>query len=243
VGDEPRREDAPAAGARQHPEYYGAAEQQQRSAQADEAAAAAFSVPTESVLLLANTPAAQPHVQLASASMVEILRDPLLTAPPPPSADPTVAGTDRSDPVLARLLALHPKLIDYSLERVHDMLRRLGDPHRSLPPVVHVAGTNGKGSTVAFLRAMLEAAGLRVHVYTSPHLVRFHERIRLAGRLVDDAALADLLEVCERLGEARDLGVPLAQLALQVFNFGVEGCCVLCALIDLIFQMFELFFL
>ena len=121
-----------------------------------------------------------------------------MPAPPPPSADPTVAGTDRSDPVLARLLALHPKLIDYSLERVHDMLHRLGDPHRSLPPVVHVAGTNGKGSTVAFLRAMLEAAGLRVHVYTSPHLVRFHERIRIAGRLVDDAALADLLEVCER---------------------------------------------
>lgn len=84
VGDEPRREDAPAAGARQHPEYYGAAEQQQRAAHADEAAAAAFSVPTESVLVLANTPAAQPHVQLASASMTEILRDPLLTAPPPP---------------------------------------------------------------------------------------------------------------------------------------------------------------
>jgi dihydrofolate synthase/folylpolyglutamate synthase len=119
-------------------------------------------------------------------------------APVPPSADAAGTTTERSDPVLARLLALHPKLIDYSLDRVQDMLRRVGDPHRALPPVVHVAGTNGKGSTVAFLRAMLEAAGRRVHVYTSPHLVLFHERIRLAGRLIDDAALAALLEECER---------------------------------------------
>lgn len=121
-----------------------------------------------------------------------------MPAPVPPNADRGASTTDRSDPVLARLLALHPKLIDYSLDRVHDMLHRVGDPHRALPPVVHVAGTNGKGSTVAFLRAMLEAAGKRVHVYTSPHLVLFHERIRLAGRLIDDDALAALLEECER---------------------------------------------
>jgi len=103
----------------------------------------------------------------------------------------------RADPVLDRLKGLHPKIIDLSLDRVHRLLAALGHPERQLPPVVHVAGTNGKGSTVAFLRAMLEAAGYRVHVYTSPHLVRFHERIRLAGTLIDDDRLAALLEECE----------------------------------------------
>ncbi|SMH55444.1 bifunctional folylpolyglutamate synthase/dihydrofolate synthase [Azospirillum agricola] len=115
--------------------------------------------------------------------------------------DPTKAptmGPTRSDPVLERLKGLHPKVIDLSLDRVHRLLAALGHPERRLPPVVHVAGTNGKGSTVAFLRAMLEAAGYRVHVYTSPHLVRFHERIRLAGALIDDDHLASLLEECER---------------------------------------------
>ena len=86
---------------------------------------------------------------------------------------------DPSDALMARFLALHPKLIDLSLGRLERLLGALGEPHRRLPPVIHVAGTNGKGSTVAFMRAMLEAAGLSVHVYTSPHLVRFHERIRL----------------------------------------------------------------
>src|SRR6478752_8937206 len=76
-----------------------------------------------------------------------------------------------SDTLLARFLALHPKLIDLSLGRILTLLERLGDPHKRLPPVIHVAGTNGKGSTIAFMRAILEAAGLRVHVYTSPHLV------------------------------------------------------------------------
>ncbi|HTC18887.1 MAG TPA: folylpolyglutamate synthase/dihydrofolate synthase family protein [Stellaceae bacterium] len=85
-----------------------------------------------------------------------------------------------------------------SLERVQRLLAELGDPQDKLPPVVHVAGTNGKGSTVAFLRAFLEAGGLRVHAYTSPHLVRFHERIRLAGRLIEEKHLAALLEECER---------------------------------------------
>ncbi|OYD86342.1 bifunctional folylpolyglutamate synthase/dihydrofolate synthase [Azospirillum brasilense] len=102
-----------------------------------------------------------------------------------------------ADPVLDRLKGLHPKVIDLSLDRVHRLLAALDHPERRLPPVVHVAGTNGKGSTLAFLRAMLEAAGLRVHVYTSPHLVRFHERIRLAGTLIDDDRLATLLEECE----------------------------------------------
>jgi dihydrofolate synthase / folylpolyglutamate synthase len=108
-----------------------------------------------------------------------------------------MTGSDGSDRVLERLTKLHPKLIDLTLDRVLRLLDRVGHPERRLPPVVHVAGTNGKGSVVAYLRAMLEAAGHRVHVYTSPHLVRFHERIRLAGRLIDEAELLALLEECE----------------------------------------------
>jgi dihydrofolate synthase / folylpolyglutamate synthase len=106
-----------------------------------------------------------------------------------------------SDEILARLLTLHPKLIDLSLDRVQRLLAALGDPQAKLPPVIHVAGTNGKGSTVAFLRACLEAVGKRVHVYTSPHLVRFAERIRLAGKLIDEAALTAILEECERANQ------------------------------------------
>ncbi len=102
-----------------------------------------------------------------------------------------------SDAILTRLLSLHPKIIDLSLDRMSRILQRLGNPHERLPPVIHVAGTNGKGSTVAYLRAMLEAAGLRVHCYTSPHLVRFHERIRVAGELISEPALTALLEECE----------------------------------------------
>ncbi|MBX6424981.1 MAG: bifunctional folylpolyglutamate synthase/dihydrofolate synthase [Variibacter sp.] len=103
------------------------------------------------------------------------------------------------DAILARLLALHPKKIDLSLDRMWRLLRQLGDPQRRLPPVIHIGGTNGKGSTTAFIRAILEAAGLRVHVYTSPHLVRFNERFRLAGTLASDAELADALAECERI--------------------------------------------
>lgn len=105
-----------------------------------------------------------------------------------------VAG---SDLVLERLMRLHPKVIDLTLDRVWRLLDLMGNPQQRLPPVVHVAGTNGKGSVIAYLRAMLEAAGKRVHVYTSPHLVRFHERIRLAGTLIDEGALTQLLEECE----------------------------------------------
>ncbi len=103
----------------------------------------------------------------------------------------------RYDSSLARLHDLYPKLIDLSLERLLRLLSALGDPHLHLPPVIHVAGTNGKGSTAAFMRAMAEAAGLRVHVYTSPHLVRFNERIRLAGALVADDVLAAALDEIE----------------------------------------------
>ena len=102
------------------------------------------------------------------------------------------------DVALARLAALHPKLIDLGLERTFQILEDLGNPHHHLPPTLHLAGTNGKGSTAAFLRAMAEAAGLKVHVYSSPHLCRFHERIRLAGNLIDDAALAALLDEVEQ---------------------------------------------
>jgi len=111
------------------------------------------------------------------------------------TADPS--GGKTSDAVLDRLMRLHPKVIDLSLGRVERLLERLGHPERRLAPVVHVAGTNGKGSLVAYLRAMLEAAGKRVQVYTSPHLVRFHERIRLTGGLIDEQALIALLEHCE----------------------------------------------
>jgi dihydrofolate synthase / folylpolyglutamate synthase len=103
-----------------------------------------------------------------------------------------------SDRVLERLGRLHPKLIDLSLGRVERLLAAIGNPEDKLPPVVHVAGTNGKGSTLATLRACLEAGGYRVHAYTSPHLVRFHERIRLNSRLIEEEALIGLLEECER---------------------------------------------
>ena len=103
------------------------------------------------------------------------------------------------DAALIRLQGLHPKKIDLSLDRVDRLLEALGRPERRLPPLIHVAGTNGKGSTTAFLRAMAEAAGLRTHVYTSPHLVRFAERIRIAGELITDAELAAVLAEVERV--------------------------------------------
>ncbi|MFC3705201.1 bifunctional folylpolyglutamate synthase/dihydrofolate synthase [Devosia honganensis] len=105
----------------------------------------------------------------------------------------------RTDAILARLSRLHPRLIDLSLERMLPLLERLGNPQDRLPPVIHVAGTNGKGSTIAHLRAFLEAAGKTVHVYNSPHLVRFNERIRLAGKLVSTRRLNLALERVEKV--------------------------------------------
>jgi dihydrofolate synthase/folylpolyglutamate synthase len=108
-----------------------------------------------------------------------------------------------ADHEIERLMALHPKGFDLSLDRITRLLDRLGNPHLKLPPVIHIAGTNGKGSAAAFSRALLEEAGYRVHVHTSPHLVSWHERYRLAhedgGRLVDDATLADAIS---RVAEA-----------------------------------------
>lgn len=126
----------------------------------------------------------------------------------------------RSAPVIERLHALHPKLIDLSLDRLRVLLARLGHPERALPPVVHVAGTNGKGSTCAFLRAIAEAAGQRAHVFTSPHLVHFHERIRLAGTLVAEDALADALEEVERVNAGAAISVfeVIAATAFLLFS-------------------------
>jgi dihydrofolate synthase / folylpolyglutamate synthase len=106
-----------------------------------------------------------------------------------------------------RLSRLHPKLIDLSLDRLRDLLAKLGHPEQRLPPIVHVAGTNGKGSTCAFVRAMAEAAGQRVHVYTSPHLVRFNERIRVAGALVEDDRLIDTMERIEQVNDGAPITV------------------------------------
>ena len=105
----------------------------------------------------------------------------------------------RVEAALTRLAELHPKLIDLGLDRGNRLLEKLGNPHHGLPPVIHLAGTNGKGSSLAFLRAVFEAAGQKVHGYTSPHLVRFHERIRIAGALITDRDLADLLEEVEAI--------------------------------------------
>ena len=109
------------------------------------------------------------------------------------------------DKVLDELAQLHPKLIDLGLDRTFDMLERLGNPQHALPPVIHIAGTNGKGSTAAFIRAMANQAGLRCHVYSSPHLCRFHERIRLADKLISDEMLASLLTEVRDKNEGRPI--------------------------------------
>jgi len=104
--------------------------------------------------------------------------------------------TQTSDAILDRMLALHPKIIDLTLDRMWRLLATLGNPQDKMPPVIHIAGTNGKGSTQAMIRAGLEAAGHLVHAYTSPHLARFHERIRLAGELITEDALSAILDEC-----------------------------------------------
>jgi len=130
--------------------------------------------------------------------------------------------SSRVEGVVARLHALHPRLIDLSLDRLQDLLTKLGNPERRLPPVIHVAGTNGKGSTCAFLRAMAEAAGMKAHVYTSPHLVRFNERIRLAGDLVTDDVLADALEHIERINAGAPITVFEVITAVAFYLFAAN---------------------
>jgi len=136
---------------------------------------------------------------------------------------------NRIEPIIDRLHRLHPRLIDLSLGRLQRLLAQLGHPERRLPPVIHVAGTNGKGSTCAFLRAMAEAAGLRVHVYTSPHLVRFNERFRIAGKLVSDAVLADALEHIERVNDGAGITVfeVITAVAFHLFAQTPADLCVL----------------
>ena len=123
-----------------------------------------------------------------------------------PAANPQPLGD-----LIARLSALHPKRIDLSLDRMHRLLERLDHPEGLLPPVIHVAGTNGKGSTIAYLRAILEAAGLRVHVYTSPYLVRINECYRIGesggGQLVSDAELRQVLEHCEQVNQGEPITI------------------------------------
>ena len=130
---------------------------------------------------------------------------------------PAAIPSPRLREAIARLSALHPKTIDLSLERMHRLLGALDHPERKLPPVIHVAGTNGKGSTIAYLRAILEAAGLRAHIYTSPHLVRINECFRLGriggGLLVGDDELVEALERCERANAGEPITIFEAETA------------------------------
>ena len=119
---------------------------------------------------------------------------------------------DRSTAILNRMLSVHPKEIDLSLDRIRRLLIAMDRPERRLPPVIHVAGTNGKGSATAFARALLEAQGLSVHVHTSPHLVRWHERYRIGvkgglGRLVSDEALLEAVLKAERVNAGQTITV------------------------------------
>lgn len=113
--------------------------------------------------------------------------------------------TQTSDAILARMMALHPKIIDLTLDRVWRLLEALDNPQEKLPPVIHVAGTNGKGSTQSMIRAGLEGMGKAVHAYTSPHLAHFHERIRLAGSLISEDHLTDILDECYRANGGEDI--------------------------------------
>ncbi|MEP2530196.1 folylpolyglutamate synthase/dihydrofolate synthase family protein [Shimia sp.] len=114
-------------------------------------------------------------------------------------------STATSDVILDRMMELHPKIIDLTLDRVWRLLHALDDPQDRLPPVIHLAGTNGKGSTQAMIRAGLEGMGKRVHAYTSPHLARFHERIRLAGDLISETHLSDVLDECYAANDGADI--------------------------------------
>lgn len=119
-----------------------------------------------------------------------------MTATPSTANEIAAPSAGPSDALLQRMMTLHPKIIDLTLDRMHRILAALGHPETHLPPVIHLAGTNGKGSTMAMIRAGLEALGDTTHAYSSPHLVRFHERIRLCGELIEEDVLAELLDDC-----------------------------------------------
>ena len=144
-------------------------------------------------------------------------------------ADNATSSSPAVQAQLDRLWALSPGADILGLERITALLDRVGNPHRVLPPVLHVAGTNGKGSTCAFLRAAIEASGLTAHVYTSPHLVRFNERIRLAGRLINDETLAALL--AEVLDAAGDIGASFFEVttaaAFLAFSRNPADACII----------------
>ncbi len=121
--------------------------------------------------------------------------------------------------ILARFMRLHPTEIDLSLDRMHRLLADLDHPETRLPPVLHIAGTNGKGSTLAMLRALFSAAGQSVHAYTSPHLVRFAERIRVAGKLINDADLRAVLEAVEKRNNGQNITFFEATTAAALYAF------------------------
>ncbi|MEO8244402.1 MAG: Mur ligase family protein, partial [bacterium] len=110
-----------------------------------------------------------------------------------------------SDAILDRMMSMHPKVIDLTLDRLTLLLAALGNPEARIPPILHIAGTNGKGSTQAMIRAGLEAAGKTVHAYTSPHLARFHERIRVAGQIISEPDLTAILDECEQACQGRSI--------------------------------------
>jgi dihydrofolate synthase / folylpolyglutamate synthase len=147
---------------------------------------------------------------------------------PQPSSLPTVPAADGAAAILDRLQTLYPQLIDLSLDRVTRLLADLGDPQLRIPPMIHVAGTNGKGSTCAFLRAMGEAAGWRVHVTTSPHLVRLNERFRIAGALVSDGVLESTLAEIEQVNAGKLITVfeVLAAAGYLLFSRTQADLCV-----------------
>jgi dihydrofolate synthase/folylpolyglutamate synthase len=134
-----------------------------------------------------------------------------------------------SDAMIARVRERHPMLIDLTLSRIEGLLEKLGRPQDRLPPIVHIAGTNGKGSTAAYVRAIAEAAGLRVHVLTSPHLVRFAERIRLAGSLIEEDRMQALIERLERLNGADPISFfeLTTAMAIQAFAETPADLCVI----------------
>ena len=151
-----------------------------------------------------------------------------MTAATPPKSNP-YDQVRAIDALMAAVRARHPMLIDLTTDRVERLLEKLGRPQDRLPPVVHVAGTNGKGSTAAFLRAIAEAAGRKVHVLTSPHLVRFAERVRVAGKLIEDDYMSWLIERIETVSEGEPISFfeVTTVMAIQAFCETPADLCII----------------